>query len=159
MPPQAYANSLVGYHPVLDLQMHFVFAHVLTVSTARVPPQAYANSLVDHHLVLDLLPGLAGAYFARRLPVSLTYGQVQLWTIQQPALPLCLQLLQGTCRTLSQDDGVIEPHALRHCTFRWLLLQCRVAGLTRLQYRFLMGRRLCLRRRRCWRAWGCSGWG
>lgn len=40
-------------------------------------PQAYANSLVDHHLVLDLLPGLAGAYFARRLPVSLTYGQVR----------------------------------------------------------------------------------
>lgn len=27
--------------------------------------------------MLDLLPGLAGAYFARRLPVSLTYGQVR----------------------------------------------------------------------------------
>jgi len=40
--------------------------------------QAYANSLVDHHLVLDLLPGLAGAFFARRLPASLTYGQARL---------------------------------------------------------------------------------
>ena len=49
----------------------------LTVLPFCALPQAYANSLVDHHLVLDLLPGLAGAYFARRLPVSLTYGQVR----------------------------------------------------------------------------------
>lgn len=38
--------------------------------------QAYSNSLVDFHMVLDLLPGLAGAFFSRRLPANLTYGQV-----------------------------------------------------------------------------------
>ena len=37
--------------------------------------QAYANQLVDHHLVLDLLPALARAFFARRLPASLSFGQ------------------------------------------------------------------------------------
>jgi hypothetical protein len=37
--------------------------------------QAYANQLVDHHLILDLLPPLARAYFARRLPASLSFGQ------------------------------------------------------------------------------------
>jgi hypothetical protein len=30
---------------------------------------------VDHHLILDLLPPLARAYFARRLPASLSFGQ------------------------------------------------------------------------------------
>ena len=37
--------------------------------------QAYANNLVDHHLVLDLVPAMAGAYFARRLPVPLMHTQ------------------------------------------------------------------------------------
>ena len=37
--------------------------------------QAYANQMVDHHLILDLLPPLARAYFARRLPASLSFGQ------------------------------------------------------------------------------------
>ena len=37
--------------------------------------QAYANNLVDHHLIYDLLPSLARAYFARRLPATLSYGQ------------------------------------------------------------------------------------
>lgn len=40
--------------------------------------QAYSNSLVDYHMVLDLVPGLAGAFFSRRLPASLTYGQAAL---------------------------------------------------------------------------------
>lgn len=38
-------------------------------------PQAYSNSLVDHHLVLDLVPPLARAYFAGRLPAPLSYSQ------------------------------------------------------------------------------------
>ena len=37
--------------------------------------QAYSNNLVDHHLILDLLPFLARAYFARRLPAPMSYGQ------------------------------------------------------------------------------------
>ncbi len=39
--------------------------------------QAYSNNLVDYHLVLDLLPPLAAAYFAGRLPASLSYSQVR----------------------------------------------------------------------------------
>jgi N-acetyltransferase 10 len=37
--------------------------------------QAYSNNLVDHHLILDLLPFLARAFFARRLPAPMSYGQ------------------------------------------------------------------------------------
>lgn len=37
--------------------------------------QSYANNLIDHHLILDLVSGLAKAYFAGKLPVSLSYGQ------------------------------------------------------------------------------------
>jgi N-acetyltransferase 10 len=54
-----------------------VHLRCLTNPPVDLRPQAYSNNLVDHHLVLDLLPGLAGAYFAGRLPVSLTYGQVR----------------------------------------------------------------------------------
>ncbi len=45
----------------------------MTVATGL--RQAYANQMVDHHLILDLLPPLARAYFARRLPASLSFGQ------------------------------------------------------------------------------------
>uniref|UniRef100_A0A1D2A005 RNA cytidine acetyltransferase n=2 Tax=Auxenochlorella protothecoides TaxID=3075 RepID=A0A1D2A005_AUXPR len=37
--------------------------------------QAYSANLVDHHLILDLVPPLAGAYFAGRLPATLSYTQ------------------------------------------------------------------------------------
>ncbi|MEW5317221.1 MAG: hypothetical protein WDW38_008540 [Sanguina aurantia] len=37
--------------------------------------QAYSNSLVDYHLILDLLPSFARAYFAGRVPATLSYGQ------------------------------------------------------------------------------------
>ncbi|KAK3254391.1 hypothetical protein CYMTET_36392, partial [Cymbomonas tetramitiformis] len=37
--------------------------------------QSYANNLVDHHMVADLMPCVARAYFSRRIPVSLSYGQ------------------------------------------------------------------------------------
>lgn len=38
-------------------------------------PQAYANNLVDHHLIQDLIPPLARAYFAGRVPATLSYTQ------------------------------------------------------------------------------------
>jgi len=37
--------------------------------------QAYSSNLVDHHLVLDLVPSLAHAFFAERLPANLSYIQ------------------------------------------------------------------------------------
>ena len=37
--------------------------------------QAYANSLVDYHLIMDLVPTLAIAYFAGKLPATLSAGQ------------------------------------------------------------------------------------
>ncbi|BDA49001.1 RNA cytidine acetyltransferase [Coccomyxa sp. Obi] len=43
--------------------------------------QAYSNNLVDHHLTLDLLPSLARAYFARRLPTTLSYGQAAILAV------------------------------------------------------------------------------
>ena len=48
--------------------------------------QAYASNLVDHHLILDLIPGLARAYFAGNIPVTLSYSQA--------AILLCLGLQQ-----------------------------------------------------------------
>ncbi len=43
--------------------------------------QAYSNNLVDHHLTLDLLPSLARAYFARRLPTTLSHGQAAILAV------------------------------------------------------------------------------
>ena len=37
--------------------------------------QAYANSLVDYHLIMDLVPTLACAFFAGKLPATLSAGQ------------------------------------------------------------------------------------
>jgi|TARA_B100000683_G_scaffold229159_1_gene229483 N-acetyltransferase 10 len=37
--------------------------------------QKYSNALVDHHLIGDLVPPLARAYFAKRIPVTLSYTQ------------------------------------------------------------------------------------
>ena len=37
--------------------------------------QAYSNSLVDYHLIMDLVPSLASAYFAGKLPATLSAGQ------------------------------------------------------------------------------------
>ena len=37
--------------------------------------QSYASNTVDHHLIRDLVPSLARAYFARRLPVPVSYAQ------------------------------------------------------------------------------------
>jgi N-acetyltransferase 10 len=42
---------------------------------------SYASALVDHHLVRDLLPPLARAYFAGRLPVSLSYAQAAILVV------------------------------------------------------------------------------
>ena len=56
--------------------MQQVVSVILRLQTRRgAARQAYANQLVDHHLVLDLLPALARAFFARRLPASLSFGQ------------------------------------------------------------------------------------
>jgi N-acetyltransferase 10 len=42
---------------------------------------SYASALVDHHLVRDLVPPLARAYFAGRLPVSLSYAQAAILVV------------------------------------------------------------------------------
>ena len=42
---------------------------------------SYASALVDHHLVRDLVPPLARAYFAGRLPVSLSYAQAAIFVV------------------------------------------------------------------------------
>lgn len=36
---------------------------------------------MDHHLTLDLLPSLARAYFAQRLPTTLSYGQAAILAV------------------------------------------------------------------------------
>ena len=52
--------------------------HTHTHPANDAPPlQAYSNSLVDHHLVLDLVPPLAKAYLAGRVPATLSYSQVR----------------------------------------------------------------------------------
>ena len=58
---------------------------------------SYAAALVDHHLVRDLVPPLARAYFARRLPMSLSYAQA--------AILLCVGLQQ---RELSDCELVLN---------------------------------------------------
>jgi len=55
--------------------------------------QKYSDALVDHHLIGDLVPPLARAYFAKRIPVTLSYTQAAIMLI------LGLQLR-------SIDDGV-----------------------------------------------------
>ncbi|KAL6744873.1 tRNA binding domain-containing protein, partial [Haematococcus lacustris] len=53
---------------------------------------AYSNNLVDYHLVLDLLPPLTAAYFAGRLPASLSYAQAAILVVlglQQRTLEDC----------------------------------------------------------------------
>ncbi len=57
---------------------------------------SYAAALVDHHLIRDLVPPLARAYFAGRLPVSLSYAQA--------AILLCLGLQQ---RELADVDAAL----------------------------------------------------
>lgn len=37
--------------------------------------KAYSSNLVDYHLALDLVPPLAAAYLAGRVPATLSYGQ------------------------------------------------------------------------------------
>ena len=49
--------------------------------------QAYSNNLVDYHMILDLLPPLTQAYFACKIPCTLSYGQA--------AILLCLGLQQA----------------------------------------------------------------
>jgi len=43
--------------------------------------QKYAAALVDHHLIGDLVPPLARAYFAKRIPVTLSYTQAAILLI------------------------------------------------------------------------------
>jgi len=49
--------------------------------------QSYANNVCDHHMIQDLVPALARAYFAQRIPVNLSYGQA--------AILLCVGLQHG----------------------------------------------------------------
>lgn len=37
--------------------------------------EKYASSLVDHHVITDLVPPITRAYFAKRIPVTLSYAQ------------------------------------------------------------------------------------
>ncbi len=71
------------------------------------PRQAYSNNLVDHHLVLDLVPPLAHAYFAGRLPAPLSYSQA--------AILACVGLQQhdiGKVRRRTRRLGSLPPHAV-----------------------------------------------
>ncbi len=43
--------------------------------------QKYANNTVDHHLTMDLLPSLARAYFAQRLPATMSHGQAAILAV------------------------------------------------------------------------------
>jgi N-acetyltransferase 10 len=43
--------------------------------------QKYSDALVDHHLIGDLVPPLARAYFATRIPVTLSYTQAAIMLI------------------------------------------------------------------------------
>jgi N-acetyltransferase 10 len=43
--------------------------------------QKYSAALVDHHLIGDLVPPLARAYFAKRIPVTLSYTQAAILLI------------------------------------------------------------------------------
>lgn len=88
--------------------------------------QAYSNNLVDHHLILDLLPFLARAYFARRLPAPMSYGQAAILVslgLQQQDVSECekalnlpasqvLALFNKVClpqdRLLWQEDRCLE---------------------------------------------------
>ena len=56
--------------------------------------QAYSNNLVDYHMVLDLLQPLAQAYFAGKVPCTLSYGQA--------AIFLCLGLQQVAISTIEK---------------------------------------------------------
>ena len=37
--------------------------------------EKYSSSLVDHHVITDLVPPITRAYFAKRIPVTLSYAQ------------------------------------------------------------------------------------
>lgn len=57
--------------------------------------QAYASNLVDHHLIADLLPPLARAYFAGKIPATLSYSQA--------AILLCLGLQQRDVTAVEEE--------------------------------------------------------
>ena len=57
----------------------------------QTPQKAYSSNLVDYHLALDLVPPLAAAYLAGRVPATLSYGQA--------AILLTLGLGSARCRS------------------------------------------------------------
>ena len=58
--------------------------------------QKYSAALVDHHLIGDLVPPLARAYFAKRIPVTLSYTQAVILLI----LGLQLKTIDDGMKTL-----------------------------------------------------------
>ena len=58
--------------------------------------QKYAAALVDHHLIGDLVPPIARAYFAHRIPVTISYTQAVILLI----LGLQLKTIDDAIKTL-----------------------------------------------------------
>ena len=85
----------------------------------RCAAQAYSNSLVDHHLVYDLLPSLARAYFARRLPASLSHGQAAILAVlglQQRDVSACERELGLPANQVLALFNKVGPHPTPHPT-------------------------------------------
>ena len=96
--------------------------------------QAYSNNLVDHHLILDLLPFLARAYFARRLPAPMSYGQAAILVslgLQQQDVSECEKALNlPASQVLALFNKVCQPQHRRcgkktagHCSLHIWELQ------------------------------------
>ncbi|GAB4815551.1 hypothetical protein N2152v2_002597 [Parachlorella kessleri] len=66
--------------------------------------QAYASSLVDHHLIQDLVPPLARAYLAGRIPAPLSYTQA--------AILVCVGLQQHDIAKVEADLGLPASQVL-----------------------------------------------
>lgn len=83
--------------------------------------QAYSNNLVDHHMIGDLVPSLARAFFAGRVPATLTYGQA--------AIILCLGLQQKDVSAVesSLDLPSSQVLALFNKTMRKLFQHLRAS--------------------------------
>lgn len=83
-----------------------------------LPAQAYANNLVDYHLIMDLLPVLAYAFFAGRLPASLSAGQA--------AILLSLGLQQNDVSVVEQSLNLPAQQVLAlFCKVRRKQYTCR----------------------------------
>lgn len=132
--------------------------------------QAYSANLVDHHLILDLVPPLAGAYFAGRLPATLSYTQA--------AILLSLGLQRLDIAQVEEALGLpaSQTLALFNKALRRLHAHLRAAKEAAVErcVEGVFGRgscvenwadgvcgvdRACWKARRCGSVGGCFGWG